>query len=204
MKGVELTVSDEYAEVMIGEAYDASEQAYAYVADAIPSIDDLRAEFCAEFRRCAPGCEISAVPCNQRHLLVTDGIGEDFQKRHKIYGKARVDMEVVHAGALSKAEHVRGACLLAARKMAATVAVMAMPGSPFVGAGLGGAASIRWTGGGPLHWPGFSTTGRPRVAVEFSRDSIVLLLASYFVLVPAGFAVVESEPQIKVGAWGRP
>lgn len=193
MRGAEFVVSDEYADVVVGEVYDSSAEAYAYVADAIPSIEDLRAEFCAEFRRCAPRCEISAVPFNQRAIEVSDASGAtSIMRRRKIYGKARVDMGHVHAGSVGLVEHVRGACLLAARKMAATVATMAGPGSPFVMSDRG-AGEIRWTGG-PMVWPGSSITGRPRVAVEFNRDSVVLLLASYFVLLPAGATVIEPEP----------
>ena len=188
MRGVDLVVSDDYADVVVGEVYDSSAEAYDYVAHAIPSIEDLRAEFCAEFRRNAPGCEISAVPFNQRHLIVRDETfdQESIISRRKLYGKARVDMMQVHAGGVGLVEHVRGACLLAARKMAADVATMTTRVR-------GGAREVRWTGGGPLHWPGISYSGRPRVAVEFSRDSIVLLLASYYVLVPVGCTVVEPE-----------
>lgn len=193
MKGVDLVVSDDFADVVVGEVYDSSAEAYDYVAHAIPSIDGLRAEFCAEFHRLAPGCEISAVPMVTRAIEITDGSGaSSLCRRRKLYGKARVDMAVVYAGGVGLVEHVRGACLLAAHKMAATIATMAGPGSPMVELG-GRAVEIRWSGGGPLHWPGISYTGRPRVAVEFSRDSIVLLLASYFVLLPAG-TVVLGDP----------
>jgi hypothetical protein len=194
MRGVDLVLSDDYAEVYEAEVYDSSEQALAYVAHAIPSIDELRGEFCAEFRRAAPGCELSAIPMLTRVLLVRDDAGaEAVYRRRKLYGKARVDMEHVHAGGVGLVEHVRGACLLAARKMAATIAIMAHAGSPFV-LSTGGAASIRFTGG-PLNWPGFSYTRRPRVAVEFNRDSLILILASYYVLIPAGATVIEPDAE---------
>lgn len=183
MGGIDLVVSDEWADVYVADVYDSSEQAYAYIADAIPSIEDLRAEFCTAFRRCAPGCEISAVPMTGRYLfVVVDGV-EHQSTRRKAYAKAIVDMEAVYAGHVSKVERVRGACLLAARKMAAHVAAKAT---------ASGATSIMWTGGGPLHWPGSASTGRPRVAVEFDRDSIIVLLASYYTLVPAG--AMPNEP----------
>jgi hypothetical protein len=191
MRGAEFVVSDEYADVVVGEIYDSSEKAYAYVADAIPSIEDLRAEFCAEFRRAAPGCEVDPKPLTGRALFaeVPAGSGEQVVcHRRKLYARARVDMERVHAGGVGLVEHVRGACLLAARKMAMGVASQTnLP--------LGGkATSVRFTGGGPLHWPGHSYTGRPRVALEHSRDSVILILASYYALVPAGATVIEPEP----------
>lgn len=193
MKGAEFVVSDDWADVIEGEVYDSSVEAYDYIADAVPSIDDLRSEFCAEFSRGAPGCEISNLDRGGRGLLVKDADGNESLIRYrKVYAKARVDMEVVYAGGPGKVEHVRGACLLAARKVAATIADMSHVGSPFVPGGKG-ASSVRWIGGGPLHWPGSSYTGRPRVAVEFNRDAVLVLLASYFVLVPAGCTVVEPE-----------
>lgn len=36
MKGVDLVVSDEYADVVVGEVYDSSAEAYDYIAHAIP------------------------------------------------------------------------------------------------------------------------------------------------------------------------
>lgn len=194
MKDVDFVVSDDWADIISEhvEVYDGSEQAYHKVADGIPSHVDLRAEFCAEFRRLAPHCAIGEMPAGGRAVEVR-APGSDATsliRYRKLYAKARVDMMAVQAGHVSMIEHTRAACLLAARKMAGTIATMTQECPPFGGK----AGEIRFVGGAPIHWPGHATTGRPRVGVEFDRDAIMMLLASYFVLVPAGYTVVEPEP----------
>ena len=176
---METVVSDNYTEIVDGPIYQwESDETLDRIAPHIPSPRDVTAEFIAALSRLVGGVD-AAQSRGGRHVLARFRGAELRCERRKLYLKTQIDYDTIVGPRL--ADGVRSAFFDVARVLATRVATKIS--EERMRLRHEGRMSVHFLGECPLIWKE-PVRGVPRIATTLERDSMTIVFASYFHLVP--------------------